>query len=142
MFSVNRIYPVPAMRRNPNWLFDDDFFRPFTNVAPMHAGVRETETSYFFDAELPGFDPEEINVSVQDGVLTIAAEQAKKSEDSAYAARSMHRSFTLNGIDEDAISAEYKNGVLHIALPKEKVPEAKAARKISISCGGKLLPEQ
>jgi HSP20 family protein len=134
---------MPAMRRTPNWVFGDDFFKPLTGMAPMRAGIRETDTSYLFDAELPGFEPEEINVSVHDGVLTIAAEQTTNSDDqSAYTARSVRRSFTLNGINEDAIAAEYRNGVLHVTLPKENAPEAKAARRIAIGHNEKALPEQ
>jgi|GEM_PF-1605472 len=142
MFSLSRIYPVSATRRGAN-VFGDDFFRPLANMPAIRAGVRETEAAYLFDAELPGFEPEEINVSVLDGVLTVAAEQTKNSEDkNAYTARSMRRSFTLEGVNEDAIAAEYKNGVLHVTLPKEKTPEAKAARRIEIAHGGKALPEQ
>ena len=143
MLSLSRVYPVPTLRRNPNWFFGDDFFKPFQSAAPMRAGVRETETSYLFDAELPGFEPEEINVSVQDGVLTIEAEQNTRDESkNMYAARYVRRSFTMDGINEDGIAAEYKNGVLHLTLPKESVPEAKQARKIEITHAGKALPEQ
>ena len=142
MLSLNRVYPTPTIRRNPHWLFGDDFFRPFQSAPPMRAGVRETEAAYLFDAELPGFDPGEINISVQDGVLTIAAEQNNSGEDKTiYAARSVRRSFTISGINEDGIAAEYKNGVLHLTLPKENAPEAKQPRRIEIG-SGKALPEQ
>ena len=143
MLSLSRVYPIPTLRRNPNWFFGDDFFKPFQSPAPMRAGLRETETSYLFDAELPGFEPEEINISVQDGVLSIAAEQKTGDESkNLYTARSVRRSFTINGINEDGIAAEYKNGVLHLTLPKENVPEAKQARRIEIAGAGKALPEQ
>ena len=143
MLSLSRVYPMPTLRRNPNWFFGDDFFKPFQSVTPMHAGVRETETSYLFDAELPGFEPEEINILVEDGVLTITAEQNKSSEDkNMYTARSVRRSFTIDGINEDGIAAEYKNGVLHLTQPKENVPETKQPRKIEITNAGKALPEQ
>lgn len=102
----------------------------------MRTGIRETENAYLFDAELPGFEPEEINVSVQEGTLTINAEQATNSEDrSAYSARSVHRSFSLEGVNEAEITAAYKNGVLHVTLPKEKTKEARESRKIDIMRG-------
>jgi len=101
--------------------------------SPMRTGVKEVEGAYLFDAELPGFTPEEIELTIQDGLLTIAAEKKEGSEDEpAFATRSIRRSFTLEDIDEEHISAQHKNGVLRVTLPKARA-EAAALRKIAIT---------
>jgi len=138
MLTLTRMNTTPAPRRRvySPWGFPtDEFFRPFMEAmnSPMRTGVKETESAYLFDAELPGFTPEEIELTIQDGVLTIAAERKEGNEDEpAFSARSVRRSFTLDDIDEERISAQYKNGVLRVTLPKAQAVEA-AARKIAIS---------
>jgi len=137
MFTLARINNQPMVRRRAYayWPFADDFFRPFAEMmnSPMRTGVKETEEAYIFDAELPGFTSEEIELSVQDGVMTIAAEHREGNEDApAFETRSVRRSFTLDEIDEERISAEYKNGVLRVTLPKLKAPEAPAPRRIEV----------
>ncbi len=135
MFTLTRVNNTPA-RRGAYWPFaSEEFFRPFAEMmnSPMRTGVRETDTAYVFDAELPGFEPGEIDLSVHEGVLTISAEHKEGGEDQpAFAARSMQRSFTIDNVDEENIAAQYKNGVLRVTLPKSKAPEAPAPRKIEV----------
>ncbi|MCL1964036.1 MAG: Hsp20/alpha crystallin family protein [Firmicutes bacterium] len=140
MVTLARINAVPTPRRRvySPWGFADDFFRPFPEVmhSPLRADLKETEGAYLFDAELPGFTPEEIDVTVQDGVLTVAAEHKENAGDTpAFTARSLRRSFALEGIDEENIAAQCKNGVLRVTLPKAKAQEA-AARKIAVNFEG------
>ncbi|MDR0928350.1 MAG: Hsp20/alpha crystallin family protein [Oscillospiraceae bacterium] len=135
MYTLTR-YNNPLPRRNAYWPFTEVFFRPFAEMmnSPMRTSVKETEDAYLFDAELPGFEPQEIDLTVQDGVLTIAAEHKEgddKQGETAYVARSVRRSFTVEGIDEAHIEAQYKNGILRVTLPKFK-EAAPAPRKIDI----------
>lgn len=137
MYTLSRITRSPLSRRQPSyWQATEDFFRPFMEMvnSPMRTQVKETEEAYLFDAELPGYDMSEIDLSVQDGVLTIAAEhkEGEEGEGKSFANRSVRRSFTLDGIDEAAIAAEYRNGILRVTLPKVKAPEAPEPRKIDI----------
>lgn len=135
MYALSRFTRTPATRRMVNpWQASEDFFRPFVEAmnAPMRTNVRETEDAYLFEAELPGFAPEEIDLSVQDGLLTIAAEHKEEEEGKGLSSRSVRRSFTIDGIDEDSIAAQYKNGVLSVTLPKQKAPDAPQPRKIAI----------
>lgn len=136
MYALSRMNRVPMVRRQAAlWPATEDFFRPFVEMVntPMRTSVKETETGYQFDAELPGYDPSEIELTILDGTLTIAAEHKEGEEGSdSFATRSLRRSFTLDGIDEDGIGAEYKNGVLRITLPKAKAPDAPEARRIDI----------
>ncbi len=138
MLTISRYnHPIPTVHRSAfaAWPFTDEMFRPFAEMvaSPMRIRVKETDEAYLFEAELPGYESSEINLSVQDSVLTITAEH-KESEESAenFAARSIRRSFTLDGIDEESISAQYKNGVLRVTLPKEKAPEAPTPRRIEV----------
>ena len=94
---------------------------------------------YSLEAELPGVRKEDVQVSVENGVLTISAntgtENEQKTDNYIYRERrygSMQRAFSLEGIREDGISAEYKDGVLRLNLPKEIDP-APAKRLIDIA---------
>ena len=137
MFTVTHANNTPVVycRPHASQRFWNEPFRALstTAVSTMRTRVKETEEAYLFDAELPGFSPEEIDLSVQDGVLTIAAEHKEGDEDGPlFSARSVCRSFTLDGICEEDISAQYKNGVLRVTLPKTKAPEVIPARRIEI----------
>jgi len=75
----------------------------------------EEDDEFVLSVELPGFDPEAINVSWDDAVLNIAAEQA---DDRRGERRTYHRRFRFpKNIDEDGIEAQYTNGILEVRLP-------------------------
>lgn len=107
----------------------------FGRQAPtFKTDILDKGESYLIEAELPGFSREDISAEIKENVLTIKAAksaEAEKNED-GYVRRerssgSFERSFRLDGIDSEAISAEYKDGILSVTLPKEKVvvPEGK-----------------
>lgn len=112
------------------------------NVVPQfRTDIRETENEYVLEADLPGFAREDIDLSIENGYLTISAEHKTNSEEKDekgnYIRRersygSYSRRFDISGIDEEAISASFKNGVLEINLPKEAEKENKA-KKIEIN---------
>ena len=136
---------IPFGRREIN-LFNkvfDDFGKNFFPAQQAQGGFRtdvsEQDDRFLLEAELPGFGKEDISIDVSEGVLTISAEHKEETEedkkDYVYRERrygSYKRSFDLSGIDADAITGEYKNGVLEINLPKEKEEEAKT-RKIELN---------
>lgn len=102
--------------------------------------IREREDSYILEAELPGFSKEDIHAEIKDGYLTIRAERKSESEEKDdkdnYLRRersygSFVRSFELEGIKSEEITASYKDGILSVNLPKER-PEAKEARRLEI----------
>ena len=105
--------------------------RFFGSRSPVfHTDIRETEQAYILEADLPGFSKEDIHAKIQNGYLTIRASRETKSEDkdeqNRYLRRersygSFERSFDLTGIQADKISAEYRDGVLKLTLPKEIV---------------------
>lgn len=113
---------------------EKDFFGSVSSVTHMRTDVLDKGDHYELQAELPGFNKEDIHISVDNGCLTIAAQHSEenKEEKSNYIRRerkygSFQRSFDLTGIDADKITAAYENGILKLALPKqvEVKPESK-----------------
>lgn len=137
MYTMAKINRVPMVRRRvAYWPTGEEFFRPFMDMAnmPMRTRVRETEEAYQFEAELPGYESSEIELTVLEGVMTIAAKHEDGTEgEEGFSRRNAQRSFTIEGIDEDGIAAEYKNGVLRVTLPKAKAPDAPEAKRIDIA---------
>ena len=107
----------------------------FGRQAPaFKTDIKENDTAFILEAELPGYSKDEIHAEVKGGYLTITAEHKKETEekDDKYIRRersygSYKRTFGIKGINGDAITASYKNGILSLTLPKleEKKPEAK-----------------
>ena len=104
--------------------------------------IIEKPESLVVTAELPGMNAKDVDVSVDDGVLTISGEKLEEKkegeENSQYylferSYGSFRRSFTLpNAVDVDKIVAEFDNGLLRISLPKTENVKAKG-KKISVS---------
>lgn len=114
---------------------EDDFFgtrKLFNEIGNMSlrslkSDIKETDTSYTVEAELPGFDKKDIDVSLENGVLTIKAEVKKETEDKekkdGYIRKERYsgsyvRSYTFDDIDEEKVNAKYENGILKVELPK------------------------
>lgn len=85
------------------------------------------------EMEMPGMNKEDIKVTVENGVLTISGERTRKSDekDANYVRcercyGTFSRSFTLaDDIDSEHISADYKNGILYLTLPKTEKSKPK-----------------
>jgi HSP20 family protein len=112
--------------------FFGDSFLPNENVS---TDVIDKGDNYLLQAELPGFQKEDIKVDLDKDILTISAshnEEKKEKKDNYIRQERRYnsycRSFHIPGIQKDNISASYNNGVLEITLPKENVliPEAKS----------------
>lgn len=89
----------------------------------------DKEAEYLLHAELPGFEPDEIDVSVSGNVMTIRAERNEDEEGkngSSYRYGHFSETFTLpSGVETDKIDAKYHNGVLNVHLPKGEECKAK-----------------
>ncbi|NLW78288.1 MAG: Hsp20/alpha crystallin family protein [Ruminococcaceae bacterium] len=137
---------VPFSRRdNSIFRFMDDIENGFFNnnisgVGQFRTDIKEQDGNYLLEAELPGFDKKDIHVEVDGDMLTISASHEEKNDEKDkegnYIRRerrygSFSRSFNANGIDLDKITADYKDGVLSLTMPKaaETKPEI---RKIEI----------
>ncbi len=128
------------VRYNPNSLdlldnvsrwFDDFFTAPtFDGSALPAVDVRETEAEYLMEVELPGLSEKDVEVKLDNNLLTISSSKSEKKEEkkNGYILRERRaaqfsRSFVLpESIDRERIGAEFKNGVLHLTFPK--VPAA------------------
>ncbi len=100
----------------------------------------ETQEHFVLTADLPGLSEEDVNIEVEDRVLTVSGERKATHEVSKDGFHRVERAFgtfsrslTLpEGIDAEAVSASFDRGVLEVRIPK---PEQRKPRKISISTG-------
>ena len=130
---------IPIERRNRHVTTYDpfremeEFERRFWGNNPMttafRTDVEDTGDAFKLEAELPGFDKEDIQIDLDNDTLTISAEHSsdRKEEDKKrnFVKRerffgSYTRSFDVTGIDVDRIDAAYNNGVLTLTLPKKQ----------------------
>jgi HSP20 family protein len=75
----------------------------------------EEDDEFVLNVEMPGFDPAEIDVSWNDGVLNVAAEHENEARGQR---KTYHRRFRFpKSVDDDGITATYNNGILEIRLP-------------------------
>lgn len=96
--------------------------------------ISESEGEYLIKAELPEVKKEDVKVTVEDGVLTIQGERRQEKEEKGKRFHrversygSFVRSFTLpESVDDTAVKAEYKDGVLALHLPKTEKVKPKA----------------
>ena len=131
-------------RRNSFDLFDDFFdegFFPKREKHLMKTDIKETKNSYLIDVDLPGFNKENINLSLDHGYLKISAkmENEDKKEDEKYLHQERFygecsRSFYVGDeVKDEDIHAEFKNGILKVELPKkEERKELNEVKKIEI----------
>jgi HSP20 family protein len=99
--------------------------------------IKEDENGFTIVADIPGVDPKDIDVHMENGMLTIKGEREseKKEEKEGYkrierSYGSFYRRFSMpDSADADKIKAESKNGVLQITIPKQ---EKVQPRKISV----------
>ena len=134
---------LPFERKSNDNLFDlfDDFFTKNSAALPdFRTDIKESGDNYILEAELPGFNKEDINLEVKDSILTISAEhkeeKEEKDEKGNYLRRerrygSFSRSFDVTGVDEKNITAGYENGILTLTLPKA-APAVETAHRIAI----------
>ena len=127
-----------------------NYFDPFRMMADMereffggqrsgsfNTDIRETDTDYVLEADLPGFNKEDIHVDIAQDTLTISAERHSQHEDKEKKGSyircersygSYERSFSLEGVDTDAIKASFVNGVLTLTMPKRVEPQVVGRR--------------
>ena len=128
---------VTSLQEQVNRLFNDAFERQgeessLTAWAPA-VDIYETEHELVVKADLPEIDPKDLDIRVENNILTIRGERKfeKKVNEDNYlrverAYGSFARSFTLaNTVNSDAIKADYQNGVLTLNIPKREEAKPK-----------------
>ena len=101
--------------------------------------IRETEDQIVFEAALPGLSKKDIDITLQDGVVTVSGERNEREvteNETVHCTENRYgkfvRRFSLPGeVDEDKVDAKYTNGILTIALSKV-TPEVPEQKKIAI----------
>jgi HSP20 family protein len=139
---------LTSLQNEMNRLFNTFFDTPTTGsgngntlrrwIPPMD--LVETEDHFVLKADLPGLDESDVNIEVEDNILTVSGERKAEHEDKregyvrverAYG--SFRRSLTLpEGIDAEAVTASFEKGVLEVSIPK---PEERKPRKVAIQVG-------
>lgn len=108
----------------------------------MKTDIRETDTDYEVDVDLPGFNKDEISAELNNGYLTISAakglDKEEKDNKGTYIrqeryAGSMSRSFYVGGgLTQEDIKAKYENGILKLTIPKKQPEQVEKRNYISI----------
>ena len=125
---------VPSVLNDEFDLFDDVFdnnFWPFRNSdSLMRTDVEEKDGKYIMNMELPGFNKEDIRMSLKDGTLSIAAKHHENNDERDRRGNvlrqerfegSMMRSFYVGkNVKESDIRASYQNGILTVEMPDGK----------------------
>ena len=143
VYRISQTTPVFGLRREIDRLFEDTFGRDSarTGWAPA-IDVREDGKEIVLEVELPGIKPSDVEVTAENGVLTIRGEkQSTMTENKegryhvterSYGA--FTRSFQLpNGVDERRIEAEFSDGLLLVHVPKATLAQP---RRIEIRNSG------
>lgn len=114
----------------------DEFGRP-ARVNDLKCDVYEKEGNYTIELDIPGYDKKDITIECDNDVLTITAEKSNEvnDEDRKYIRRErvygkVTRSFTFANINDEAIKAEFTNGILKVTVPKQEKVETKKVIEI------------
>lgn len=140
-YRVSPFNALNQLNRELNRFFDD---RPLgqlsegSNWSPQ-VDISESEDSFLVTADMPGVKPEDIEISLHQGVLTIKGERNTEEEvnEANFTRRervrgTFYRQFTVpQTADEDTVSAKSNHGVLEITIPK-----GQKAKPISITVEG------
>ncbi|MER9894765.1 Hsp20/alpha crystallin family protein [Mesorhizobium sp. M0119] len=143
--------PFLALHREMNRLFDEAF-RGFDTRLPSLGGLSAARASWpsveisdgekeiRVTAEIPGMDEKDVELLLEDGVLTLRGEKREETEDKdrqfseRFYGRFERRIPLGYEVDEDKVNAAFRNGVLSVTLPKTERAQAKAKR-IAINDG-------
>ena len=144
MANLTRFDPfgeAMTLREAMNSLFEDSFVNPVgrSQGGSMPLDVAETKDAFIVEAALPGVKPEDLDVTIQDNVLTITG--VSRQEDRSGEKPNYHRverrfgrmtrSISLpTQVQSDKVEANLTHGVLHLSIPKA---EAVRPRKIAVN---------
>ncbi len=121
----------------------DEFFSPYagncsvgTNSFVPSVDIYEKDDTIFFEAELPGFDKENIKVDVKGKLVTLRGERVEEKNEDGNSLRKerrfgkFERAFQLGfDADSDSVKANYKNGILTVEIAK---PQEQKVKQIEI----------
>jgi HSP20 family protein len=136
--------PFFSLRRDIDRLFDDVFSGSMPTLGFGRSmmswpsvEVSETDREIRITADIPGMSDKDIEVRVEDGVLTLRGEKKSETDDNdrgyseRFYGRFERRIALPSGVDHEAAKADFRNGVLTVSLPKAE--EAERGRRIPIN---------
>ena len=113
-------------------MFFDDLLSDMSLESKMKCDISEKDDKYYIEMDVPGYSKKDIKVECNNGNITVKAEIKKEDEENKkYLHRErkmygkMERTFHLEDMDEDAINAEFNDGILKLEIPKKKEEETK-----------------
>ncbi len=123
--------------------FDSNFYfrqQPNRGSSPS-VNIHETDEGFLLQLAAPGLKKDDIKVNLDNNVLTLSAELKSENEEKneklircEFSYSSFSRSFSLpKSADLDKISADYKDGILNVNVPKREESKVAVNRQISIS---------
>lgn len=139
-----------TLRRAMDRLFDDDFFRPIAASDEPNGSrmllpldVTTTPDALLVEAALPGVKPEQVEITVENGTLTIAGGSAREQveEGASHLVREIRRgafsrSISLpDGLEPDRAEATFEDGVLRLRFPKAEQVKPRQIRITPVSDG-------
>ena len=133
-----------GLRREIDRLFDDVYGGSASRATwTPTANVREGKDAVLLEMELPGITPEQVDISIENDMLTVSGEKREERREGEEEGRyflversygSFSRSFSLPpGVDADQVDASFENGLLTIRIPRAALPQP---RRVQISGGG------
>lgn len=145
--SLYSDHPLLSLHREMDRVFDN-FFQRFDNLMPASFGsnallkpnvdIRENKKNYKVTIEVPGVEESDIKLELQDGTLTVSGEKKYEKEDKDENTHFVERSYGSfrrvlslpQDIDQDAIDAKFRNGVLTITVPRKQMAKPKEESKV------------
>jgi HSP20 family protein len=120
-----------TLRQAMDRLFDDTIFRPYaafagSELARLPLDVRSTPNALVVEASLPGIRPEDVEITVENGTLTIRAEDRtdERREEGGWVVREIARGGVMRtvtlptGLEADKAEATFEHGMLRLSFPK------------------------
>jgi HSP20 family protein len=145
LFGSEERSPFLSLRRDIDRLFDDFFHAPLAGLglgATLQwptVEVSQTDKEIRITAEVPGMSEKDVELLVEDGVLTLRGEKKSESEDrdrgysERFYGRFERRIALPSGVEEEKAQAEFRDGVLTVTMPR--TGEAERGRRIPINTG-------
>jgi HSP20 family protein len=142
---------LTSLQTEMNRLFNTFFETPSGSAGAGNGGALrrwlpamdlvETDDHFVLRADLPGLSESDVNIELEDNVLTVSGERKTEHEDKKEGFYRVERSFgqfrrslTLpEGVDPDGITAAFDKGVLEVRIPK---PAERKPRRVAIQVGG------
>lgn len=147
VYRTTALTPLFTLRREMDRLFDDTFGRAAGNGTASAwtpaVDVREEDDAFVFELELPGVAPDGVEVTADNGVLSVSGEkraQHEREQERWHIIERSHgsfrRTFSLpQNVNEEAIEASFEDGLLTVRVPKAEVPKP---RKIDVRRRGEV----